>query len=719
MLLLGAGLAGWHGQDDVTNAVLKNGDVTLRLEAGASAPRLVSLQPAGQTAWENRAPEPLIASVDREGIPVALTWQLDRKASQASDRRVAFVYTSASPRLRLTWEWTARAAFGPIEHQIRIENLDATELWMPLQDSFRYEMPVDPQTALRHVYVEKGSGQPSDAGTHVVPLPLRYQWIGTSTTYDHTPDHEPREIIPWFLLQRQDPAQSGWYVGVEFSGRTRLTLLRSGDAVRGAVGLDPDPRPFRTRVGPGQRFETPVIFVGGFSGGIDGAGNGLRRWVRQVLTNPLTWKKPDYPMLVNNTWGSGMNVDQHLVHRMIADAADLGIEMFQLDAGWANGIGDWTPSLGRFPTALAAVVDDAHNRGMKFGLWADWTLAGRSTRPGALNAFDPTMAGWLVTDPPSDAKPDSFRGELIDLGVPAAKAWAQSEVERLVTTYKLDMLEHDGYLVAQGCERRDHPHAAPDPASTRVYEDLDATWVEGANSTDVSYHAVRAYYDIHATLRKNHPDLLLEVCNDGGRMVDFGSAAYGDYFSITDAYDPLSNRRAFYDASHVLPPAMLESYVEYWSAPRIENFIYMIRSGMMGWATMMLDTTVWTPEQHQAAKAQFALYKTELRPLIRTADLYHISERPDGIHWDGMEYFDPQRRRGVVFVFHASTEREPRHTFVLKGVRPDRQYRVQFNDRTSPDRVVSGAELLETGLTVFLPMPRTSELIFITETGVQ
>ena len=106
-----------------------------------------------------------------------------------------------------------------------------------------------------------------------------------------------------------------------------------------------------------------------------------------------------------------------------------------------------------------------------------------------------------------------------------------------------------------------------------------------ANSTDVSYHAVRAYYDIYSQVRRKHPELLLEICNDGGRMVDFGSASHGDYFSITDSYDPLSNRRAFYDASHVLPAAMLEDYVEKWPTPKIENFRYMLRSGMMG----MLD----------------------------------------------------------------------------------------------------------------------------------
>ena len=110
-------------------------------------------------------------------------------------------------------------------------------------------------------------------------------------------------------------------------------------------------------------------------------------------------------------------------------------------------------------------------------------------------------------------------------------------------------------------------------------------------------------------------------------MVDFGSAAHGDYFSITDTYDPLSNRRAFYDTSYVLPAGHAREPT--WrTGPhrRLENFLYMLRSGMMGWLTIMLDTTAWTPEQHAAAKKEIALYKTQLRPLIRDADLYHISD---------------------------------------------------------------------------------------------
>jgi alpha-galactosidase len=226
---------------------------------------------------------------------------------------------------------------------------------------------------------------------------------------------------------------------------------------------------------------------------------------------------------------------------------------------------------------------------------------------------------------------------------------------------------------------------------------------------------VRAYYDIHENLRKQHPGLLLEICNDGGRMVDFGSASHGDYLSITDTYDPLSNRRAFYDASFVLPPAMLETYVEKWPVPTVGNFRYMLRSGMMGWLTIMLDTTLWSEEQHSVAKEEFLTYKTQLRPLIRDAWLFHISPRPDGIHWDAMEYFDPQSGQGVVYAFHGSAETEPSHTFLLRGLSAERSYTLRFQDGSSPNRTVSGEELLGKGVSVQLSQPNTSELIFLQE----
>jgi alpha-galactosidase len=138
---------------------------------------------------------------------------------------------------------------------------------------------------------------------------------------------------------------------------------------------------------------------------------------------------------------------------------------------------------------------------------------------------------------------------------------------------------------------------------------------------------------------------------------------------------------------------------------------------MMGWLTVMQDTSAWTPQQHAAAKTEFALYKKELRPLIRDADLYHVSPRPDGIHWDGLEYFDARRGRGILYAFRGTANHEDRHTFTLQGLRPDRQYHLRFHDRSSADQAVSGRVLLNRGLTVVLPLPQSSELVFLDESG--
>lgn len=695
-------------------SVLQTRDTVVRFEASAAGPRVVELQATrGRGLWRNDADEALIRSCFRGTEEIALRWRL--QSSDADARHLTYVYETQSPHLRLTWEWRARADFGPVEHAIRIENLSAEELWLPLQDSVRFDWRVARAVPLEQWFVEKGAGKPSDIGTHREPVGDGYRWTGTSSTYAHPADNEPREVIPWVLAKESGGAETGWYLGIEFSGRTRVEVERKDDHVRVVAGLNPDRGPFRTRLRAGETFETPVVFLGAAQGDADSVGNELRPWVRQVLNHARTWEDPRYPLTVNNSWGSGMVVDDALARKMIRDSAELGVEIFHLDAGWFRAVGDWRPDPVKFPHGLGVIADEAHRLGLKFGLWVDWTQAGISNEAGALNVHSPTVRDWLVSDVPANWRPQEFKGQTVDLGVPAARAWAQQELERMVGDYRLDMLEHDGYLVAQGCTRSDHPHAPPDPTRMCVRSSDGAVWVDSENSTDVSYHAVRAYYEVYSRLREKHPDLLLEACNDGGRMVDFGTAAHADYFSITDSYDPLSNRRAFFDTSHVLPAAMLESYVAKWPTPRIENFKYMLRSGMLGWLTIMQDTGGWSAEQHAAAKEEIQLYKARLRPLIRDADLYHVADRPDGVHWDGTEYFDASRGAGVLFAFRGSANGATEHVFRLRGLRAEGMYRLAFHDRSSPDQRVSGRELMSSGLRVRLPVMNSSELVFLDE----
>ena len=134
----------------------------------------------------------------------------------------------------------------------------------------------------------------------------------------------------------------------------------------------------------------------------------------------------------------------------------------------------------------------------------------------------------------------------------------------------------------------------------------------------------------------------------------------------------------------------------------------------MGWFTVMQDTNSWTPQQHKAARQAISFYKENLRPLIRQAQLFHISTRPDGIHWDGMEYWDPAQRRGAVFAFRGSGNNEPEHHFKFAGLDPHQHYHLHFEDGTSPDTQLTGEQLMSSGLNVVLPQPLSSEIISLT-----
>jgi hypothetical protein len=707
------------GDTSAGTASLSTSDTRLWVEARPRAPRLAALGGPHGFRLQSAVAQVLPAQAEVDGAIRPLEWRYDRTLSHVDPKEVALAYRTDSPALALVWRWRVRAPFGPIEQQTEIRNLGAEKVWLPLQPSLTFDWAIDAATWLQRLWIEKGADTPSAQGVHLDALRVGDRWEGNSSTYARPSPGAPREMIPWVLVEEPGGARRGWYLGIEFSGRTHITLERHGSSLRGEAGLDPAPGPYRTRLPPGETFTTPTIFLGSFSGGVDGAGNTLRRWVREVLANPRTLNDPSYPLMVSNSWGSGMAVDEALAHRMIEDAASLGLEMFHLDAGWFRAVGDWRADPAKFPNGIGALADFAHHLGLRFGLWVSWAQAGTSTTPGALRIDDPAMRDWLIADPPPQWQPrEAFKGITVDLGVPDAATWAGAELERIVADYHLDMLEHDGYLVAQGSSRTDHPAAPPEAGTLRVSEDSGFLWAQGSNATDVSDHATRAYYRIYEQLRARHPGLLLEVCNDGGRMMDFGSAAHGDYFSVTDTYDPLANRRAFFDASHVLPPAMLESYVADRPTATLANFRYLLRSGMLGWFSLMLDTRRWTEEQRAAARAEFALYRTKLRPLIRNADLYHPSERPDGVHWDGIEYLSPELHRGVLYAFRGSAADEPVHRFHLAGLDAGARYALTFQDLSPPARrIKSGATLMQRGLEVALPAPLSSELVFIEELG--
>ena len=105
-------------------------------------------------------------------------------------------------------------------------------------------------------------------------------------------------------------------------------------------------------------------------------------------------------------------------------------------------------------------------------------------------------------------------------------------------------------------------------------------------------------------------------------------------------------------------------------------------------------------------------YETKIRPLVRTANLYHIFPRPDGYVWDGIEYFDPATIDGVVYIFKPNST-ENTHDIVLQGLNANQNYSLTFEDGSNPNVNLPGSLLMTAGINVTLSGTDVSELMFI------
>jgi len=118
----------------------------------------------------------------------------------------------------------------------------------------------------------------------------------------------------------------------------------------------------------------------------------------------------------------------------------------------------------------------------------------------------------------------------------------------------------------------------------------------------------------------------------------------------SDNWTELDQRIVFYDASFAFHPIQLESQLGIDAAPNhgyrpvgIAGMKYAFRSITMGAPHWAIDApnggnghAPWTEEEKEAVRQAVATYKAKIRPLVRTADLYHVFPRPDNKVWDGL-----------------------------------------------------------------------------------
>lgn len=663
------------------------------VEVGIAGERPIIRRLAGTGTKHNWSGEgmavPLMGRVWVGQKEAQTAWAFVRGTRDEAAGTVTLAFANAEPKLALRSIWRARPSRGPVEHWMEIENLSGQRVTLGHQDSLSLR-GLRPGGAAALWWIKRGGSNAStQGGTLSQPLDPKLNLTLASNCEDGA------SPVPWLAVQVGET--EGLYVGWEFSGLGRIHARAANAA--GAFDLDVGNHPdFKTDIEPGETFLVPPAFVGCYAGDLDEGSHSLHRFIVEKLRPAPPKDCPD-PILAYNLYidVGGDKAKEADVLRSARFCREIGFEAFMPDAMWFPHVGDWRWDPARFPNGVKPIEEYVHAAGMRLALWCAWTNGGLSSDPGALNAR--SHPDWFREDYPADWRPGAFVGGKLCLACQEARDWAKRKTQWLVAHHKLDYVKHDIDPITTRCSRASHRHR---------------------HGTDASYWAAMGYYEVQEALLKAFPGLILENCSGGGHIKDFGVIQRTHYTVTTDTLSNLPNRQSIWDSTWAFPPLLLQAYTydNFYRVPGDEPGTFLWRSAMMGaWQIDPTDTPKWSDEEKESARRSAEIYKDWVRPILRDVKVHHILPRPDGKRWDGMFYWSTSLKKGTLYIFRPESD-EGSQTVRLKGLDAQAQYSLWSEDGSLAPTTRPGDDLMQKGLTLSLPEPYTSDLVFIQDASL-
>ena len=363
--------------------------------------------------------------------------------------------------------------------------------------------------------------------------------------------------LPVAALESRDFAAS-WAWQIEHNGAWRWEI--GEDTAGGYFTLSgPTDRDSSwTKVlAPGASF-TSVPATVAFSSDFAGAIGELTRFRRSARREHL-----DNSTLgvVFNDYMNTLNGDPttEKLLPLITAAAEVGAEIFCIDAGWYDdsghwwdSVGEWLPSTTRFPGGLELVVHAIKDAGLVPGLWLEPEVVGvRSPLAQVLpdEAFLQRHGQRLV---------EHGRYHL-DLRHPAAVSHLDAVVDRLVKDFGIGFFKLDYNI---------DPGAGTDHNSDSLGDGL--------------LEHNRAHLQWLDRMLDRHPGLVIENCSSGAMRTDFAILSRLAMQSTSDQQDFLK----YPPIAAAAPLSMLPEQAANWAYPQpemnSEEVAFCLATGLLG-----------------------------------------------------------------------------------------------------------------------------------------
>jgi len=501
---------------------------------------------------------------------------------------------------------------------------------------------------------------------------------------------------PWVVCRNQ--ITGGYFlVALAWSANWRVRLythLSANDQsshLRCEAGPT-GPAPLRL-VAAGETVELPEVH---FGMGYDDFDALVQAWHAHIRSGVLTQDTIPQPVILNH-WGyMEHELEEPRLKAEIDLAAEVGAELFMVDAGWFGNRGQfWYDSVGdwkagdRLPNDLYPVFDHARAQGLQVGLWVELETASKDS------LLIKAHPDWFLTryGNPVD--------RLLDLAKPEVAAHLEAVCIDLVERYHLDMfrLDYNTDAGEGGFNLRD------------------------GRMENTTWRHVEVLYGIFDRLKKRFPNLQLENCSSGGGRTDIGIASRFTTNWTSDHMKMPRTVRILNGMSMALPPErvnrMFGVVMEGSHTGNLETQLHVIVLCHASVSGLTPSLAQANPTLLNTVKKYLTIYKDFIRPFHRQSRVFHHTpEIPghDSSGWAALELGAPDASRAVAGVFRLANPATDEYLFRPRGLAADQRYRITSlpGDRTW---LAEGHELLERGITVRLDSPLTSRLFLFEVEG--
>ncbi|MCG5440584.1 alpha-galactosidase [Micromonospora foliorum] len=463
-----------------------------------------------------------------------------------------------------------------------------------------------------------------------------------------------------------------WAVHTAWSG-DHVTFAERRPTGESTLGGGELLAPGEVRLGPGESYETPLLYAVWSDAGLDGLSDVLHTHLRARPGHPRSPR----PVTLNVWEAVYFDHDLDRLGALADRAAQIGVERFVLDDGWFRGrrddtagLGDWYVDEGVWPDGLQPLIDHVTGQGLQFGLWVE---------PEMVNPDSDLFRAhpdWVLAVP--GRLPPAWRHQqVLDLGRPEAYDYVLERLDTLLT-------DHPGIRYLKWDQNRDLTEA-------------------GHHGRPGVHGQTLAVYRLFDELRGRHPGVEIESCSSGGARVDLAILARTDRVWASDCNDALERLSIQRWTGLLLPPELIGTHIgpeRSHTTNRVHDLGFRAATALFGHHGIEWDIASISAAEQTELAAWVALHK-RLRPLLHAGRVVRV-DHPDPAVWaHGVVDHDNTRAVYAVARLATSVTQVP-GAVRLPGLDPGRRYRVrQVSGVPAPATIdLSAPTWLAAGLTL-------------------